>query len=156
MTPINIYNDSANMIRRVAIKNNLSVEKVVESLVNVIEEAGLELPTENKDISSANAEYTGGGVYIYWGKLGENYFLINHVCETLAFGLILDVCPDLSDDETLMPEWQEAHTVKELTENELNQFIVDVLDWIITNRPSGNYDMIELECRLNDLLEEMC
>ena len=98
------------------------------------------------NIEYANAEYTGGGVYVFYGKVDGKYFLTNE-----DFGMILNTYPDISNDQTFDVEWQNRHIVKEIIEGEIDEFNLKVIDWIVANSPTGNYDMYELKHIRNSL-----
>jgi len=61
-------------------------------------------------IKTAQAIYTGGGVWLFIGELENgNYFLTDDYGCTL----ILDENPE-DLDESLTVEWQEKHTIKDI------------------------------------------
>lgn len=65
-----------------------------------------------------NAVYTGGNIWLFYGDLNsQDYFLTDDDGNTL----ILDASPE-NFDESLEVEWQNAHKVKELFDNERIRF----------------------------------
>ena len=101
-----------------------------------------------KDIAYANADYTGGGCYVFYGRINGYYFF-----STEDFGLILDEFPDISDEKAFDPEWQEKHTLREVSED-LNKFNSAAIEWIISHKPNGNYLSSELETILRKIRQE--
>ena len=65
------------------------------------------------DFVSVNADYTGGGIWIFSGRLsGGHYFLASS--EYPAYAMVLNADPD-DFDVSLYEDWQTAHTVKEFS-----------------------------------------
>ena len=94
-------------------------------------------------IKSAIADYTGGGIYVYFGQLTDGRcFLTDDDSEEDV--LILNADVNENYDDAFYSDWQEAHTIGhgEITYEE-------IIKWIITNQPEGNYQTGELENRLN-------
>lgn len=78
-------------------------------------------------IKTAQAVYTGGGVWLFFGELENgNYFLTDDNGCTL----ILDTDP-IDLDESLMVEWQEEHTIKDIGINK--SFIDSLMDYMEEN-----------------------
>ena len=63
----------------------------------------------------ATAEYTGGGIWVYTGKVGECYFMGSD--SNGNWVLLVDTDPDEVWDEAWYPEWQEKHGVAEFCDN---------------------------------------
>jgi len=81
---------------------------------------------ENK-IKTAQAIYTGGGVWLFIGELENgNYFLTANE----GYTLILDEDPE-DLDKSLEADWQEKHTIKDIGINE--SFIDDLMDYMKEN-----------------------
>ncbi len=100
-------------------------------------------------ISKATAIYTGGGIYIYYGQLDNgDYFLRDD--ESPRYCMFLNSDPkDLN--VSLYEEWQTKHKVGEYSGEEAIIFNKAVIKWIIENAPEGNYEVSELETRLERL-----
>ena len=104
------------------------------------------------NIEWANADYTGGGFYAYIGKLKNgNYFMAaddwndKNVC--YVYEVDSEVVFDTFTEDDPAPwsnEWMDMHTVTIHNTNAFKQ----ILKWIITNEPDGNYWIEELEERL--------
>ena len=79
-------------------------------------------------IKSAKAEYTGGGVWIFYGQLTDNtYFLTD---DNDGSTLFLDESPE-DFDKSLYEEWQNEHKTREYLEgDELSDFLIDLLNHI--------------------------
>ena len=103
--------------------------------------------------------YTGGGIYLFTGKLADgNYF----IAETSNYDVrILTEGPDeptcIGDDGTVWErnldsvDWQEEHLVEDLTPAEAIEFFREMLKWVEENQPSGNYINPDMELVREDL-----
>lgn len=99
----------------------------------------------------ANAEYTGGGLYAYIGKLKNgNYFMAaddwnsNKGC--FVYEMDSEVVFDTFTEDNPAPwsnEWMDKHTI---ATHGIEAF-KHMLEWIIINEPNGNYSKEELERR---------
>lgn len=115
------------------------------------------------DIEYVEPNYTGGGVYVYTGKLKDgNYFLgsddwfdKNNKMFTIR---VVNENPDDYEEDCWFDDWQKEHLVRDLTEEENKEITKQILHWIIENKPDGNYDIRNMEDMLNivepDRLEE--
>lgn len=83
----------------------------------------------NREIVQADAVYTGGSIWLFYGKLNDgSYFLTDDD----GWTQILDSDP--SDfDVTLYTDWQEEHCILTLHNAERIQFCNDLLDWLKEN-----------------------
>ena len=96
-------------------------------------------------IIEATADYTGGGIYIYNGKLSDgNYFI---ACNDWNFIVIANA--DTSTEEARYPEFYDKHEIKTLTDEEYKTFYKLVLNNIIKVKPKGNYCIGDLKEELN-------
>lgn len=96
------------------------------------------------EIKTANAQYTGGGIYIYYGLLTNgNYF---RACDEWECIEIVDADPSVEDADYC--DWYDHHRITQLIEDEYKSFWNLMLEWIIQNQPFGNYATNELENRL--------
>ena len=97
-----------------------------------------------ENISSATAEYTGGGIYVYYGKLVDgNYF---RACDDWEW---IEICnADTSAEEADYQEFYDEHSIECLTGKEYEAFWNDMLRKILKEKPAGNYMESELEKRL--------
>lgn len=131
--------------------------RIVESLYRV---SGATL-TEgvNYKFVSVTPDYTGGGIYVFTGKLSNgNYFM----ADTGFYDVrILDDDPDAETGEVMYldimernidsVEWQEAHLVKDLKEDECVEFFLQMFKWVEANKPEGNYSMGEFKYYIDEL-----
>ena len=100
-------------------------------------------------ITSATADYSGGGIYIYTGKLSDgNYFTTTSDWDST---LIVDSNPDV--EEAGYEDWQRDHLVKELTGNDHKTFMNQFYNKIISDSPEGNYQIEDLKHLKNKLNE---
>ena len=83
---------------------------------------------------NVSAVYTGGGVWLFWGKLDkERYFLTDDYGCTL----ILDENPN-NFDVSLYDDWQEAHTIQELEGKERERFCDALINRFLKDNPSDD------------------
>lgn len=127
-----------------------------------------EAKTDNSsklNIEYVTPNYTGGGIYIYTGKLSDNNYFIatdsNFMIEddyVSPFDIrIVNKDPDKTykDDEgydyTLLDDttYQDECLVRDLDENEALKFTVDILKWIIEHKPKGNYQIDDMQDMLS-------
>ena len=123
------------------------------------EDGMLEEAEGSGNIEYATPNYTGGSIYVYTGKLKDgNYFMASD--EWLdkynkAFAIrIVNEDPDTAkdpnqDDIAWFPEWQESRLVKDLEGKEALNFTKEILNWVIANKPAGNYQMADIKGMLD-------
>ena len=125
-----------------------------------LEENGIELDAvaetasaPNYDFEKVTPDYTGGGIYIFSGKLTDgNYFLADGDMFDVS---ILDADAYENWEECFYAEWQEAHIVKNLSSAEALEFFKSMLTWIRVNEPKDcNYDMHDMDRIEEDLNEQ--
>ena len=98
----------------------------------------------NYTIKTATADYTGGGIYIYYGEL-ENGLYFRTADEWQS----ISICDaDTSTEDADYSEFFELHQIDELQNEDYKRFFNNMLVWINNNRPSGNYNIGELEQRV--------
>lgn len=95
-------------------------------------------------IKYATAQYTGGGIYIYYGQLEDGSYFRG--CDDWEWIEICDT--DTSMDAADYYEFYEEHRVCTLNGKEYETFWNEMLLWIIHNAPKGNYSVDELESRM--------
>ena len=127
MRSIHVPDDIFKYVPKMAedLKKQISAEEVIES------KAVLE---QTSDIKEAFAVYTGGNIWLFYGKLKDGtWFLTDDNGATL----ILDA--DASDlEESTFQEWQDEHKIKELSGKELEKFDDALLDKLLSY-PSNDY-----------------
>lgn len=96
-------------------------------------------------IETANACYTGGGIYVYWGKLDGGLWF--RACDGWDSLWICDADTDIEIEETNWPEFYETHTVEDLVGDEFVAFWDEMLTNIICGGIRGNYCVSELKER---------
>lgn len=95
------------------------------------------------NIKSANACYTGGGIYAYVAELENgNYFM---AADDWEGGIEVNTRIDYFEDEIWNEDWINTHSVGDFIGIEC---IHNIIEWILTNKPIGNYCDSELEMRL--------
>lgn len=97
-------------------------------------------------IKRAEAEYTGGNIWLFNGELGDgNFFLTDDYGSTL----ILNADPAL-DEDYCYEEWQTAHKVRELEDEELMEFLTELLDHLLIYTDGRNgMDEVEIDAYRN-------
>lgn len=134
-------------------RRDFLVDKIdqLESDLNKKEES----KSTNYEIEYVIPNYTGGNIYNYTGKLKDgNYFMAD---DSYFNGDNFDVTivssdPDKEkDDGAWYPEWQEEHLVEYLDETRAEEFTKQLLQWILKNKPEGNYDERDMENMLNSM-----
>lgn len=91
-------------------------------------------------IVKANAEYTGGNIWVFTGKLDDGtYFMADGFEYDVR---IVNEDPDeVEDGGAWYCDWQEAHLVRDIdTESEGPAFILDVIAWLRKNLPDSMID----------------
>ena len=103
-----------------------------------------------KEFVSVTPIYTGGGIYVYLGELANgNYFMASDWSIGCVGDIrILDADPREAGDDCWYAEWQEPHFVRDLDGDECFQMWNSMIDFIIENKPEGNYSMSEIEERI--------
>lgn len=83
----------------------------------------------NMNIKKIEAVYTGGGIWIFFGAVDENYFMM----DDYGCVLILDKDPMELDElvDSFDVDWQEKHTIKELMDKERSIFQDLALDKLL-------------------------
>lgn len=120
-------------------------KRLIESIQNHLNKS----EETNLNIESVIPNYTGGNIYNYTGKLSDgNYFMAaDDWFEGDYFDIrIVNENPDKVGEDSWYPEWQEEHLVRDIqSENEAQKFTKQILNWIIKNKPEGNYDISDME-----------
>ena len=95
-------------------------------------------------IKKATAVYTGGGIWLFYGKLShKKYFLM----DDNGMVIILKENPKNLEESTY-EEWQELHKTKhQLSCEEAKEFALDVLDYI-KHHPDHSGGMTNTEIKI--------
>lgn len=98
---------------------------------------------EKSMVETAYAEYTGGGIWIFYGKFWNGtYFL------TDDHGWTRLLTADPSDLEvSTFEEWQQEHLIRDLKGDELKSFLKDLVDYLLTKEVDSihRHGMTEME-----------
>jgi len=105
----------------------------------------------NAKITKVEFEYTGGGIWLFYGNLSDGTFF-------LADGDMLDVRiinadPSRNEEECWFAEWQEEHLVRDLdTEKEGPKFFKKIFKWLRANDAENisEIEFIEEEAKRYD------
>jgi hypothetical protein len=100
-----------------------------------------------KEIKWANACYTGGGIYVYTGELDDGTFFCTDDVSEEDDPMLFDCDPT---DEDITEEFITKHNIGFGSDFQDPLTRKKVLEWIILNKPSGNYLVSELEERLRE------
>lgn len=103
--------------------------------LELIEDRFLE---EKSMVGTAYSEYTGGGIWIFYGKFWDGtYFL------TDDYGWTRLLTADPSDLEvSTFEEWQQEHLIRDLEGDERKSFLRDLLEYLLAQE---EYGMTETE-----------
>ena len=131
-----------------------------------------EAKTDNSsklNIEYVTPNYTGGGIYVYTGKLKDgNYFIADDTYfgkegDTFSpFDIrVVDTDPNkvYTDEDgyeyTLLDDtyYQEQHFVEDIEEDNAKEFTKMILQWVIDNKPDGNYQIGEMQEYLDIVLD---
>lgn len=122
----------------------LELNKQIEDYVNTI--ATLKASLNKSRFVSVEPEYTGGGIYLFTGRLADGNFFM---ADTANYDVrVLTEDPNeptgmdalgITERNIDSVEWQEEHLVKDLTPDEAVEFFKEMLKWVEDNNPSGNY-----------------
>lgn len=80
-------------------------------------------------IKEANAVYTGGGIWLFHGILEDGTFFLSG---NEGYVEILTNDPSVDFDESLFWEWQEAHLVRHLYDDERVRFCEEIADTLLS------------------------
>lgn len=100
-------------------------------------------------VKSATASYTGGGFYVFLGELTDGtYFIAEYPYWSVR---VVDEDPqptfwgDNYDTDAGYSPWQESHLIKDVDDDSTEAFFNDMFDWILKNKPEGNYNSGDIE-----------
>lgn len=103
-------------------------------------------------VINVSPQYTGGGIYIYWGELSDGTYFM---AETPYWDLrIVDedprytYNPEYSDFDADQPRWQEDHLIQDVDSTKTQDFFDDMFTWILKNKPDDdfcNYSLGDME-----------
>ena len=135
------------------------VEEIGKLLLDYKLEESLKESANSLEIEYATPNYTGGGIYVYTGKLKDgNYFMASDDWfdkDNPYFTIrIVNENPDEAGDDgydAWYEEWQKPRLVRDITDDEAKRFTEQILKWIIKNKPEGNYQVDDMK----DLLKVM-
>lgn len=120
--------------------------------------AELQTSLNKEKFISVDPEYTGGGIYVFTGKLADgNFFMADTANYDVR--LLTEDPNEPTGMDTLgivernidSVEWQEEHLVKDLSPDEAVKFFKAMLDWVAENDPSGNYLGADMDYFRNEL-----
>ena len=69
----------------------------------------------------------------------------------ISYVEFFDADPYMSLEDACNEIWQSAHHLGEYSGQKAYKFIKEIMEWIIQNRPEGNYSVEELETRLSKM-----
>ena len=101
-------------------------------------------------MESANAMYTGGGVYIIQAIMDNGDYFVTD-CDSYGF-YKRDYLQAYGDDED-MYEFEQKNRISADIPN-WKELAEEAIRWIVDNRPAGNYMVIELEMRIPYLYQD--
>lgn len=101
-------------------------------------------------IYSATATCSGGGIYIYTGQLDNGDFFMSND-DFMEYVEFYDADPYEELDEACGEIWQHTHALGGYSGQKAIDFMKSALNWIIQERPEGNYSVSEIESRYSKL-----
>lgn len=122
----------------------LELNNDIDKYLNTI--ATLKASLNKSRFVSVEPEYTGGGIYLFTGRLTDgSYFM----ADTANYDVrVLNADPNeptgmdalgITERNIDSVEWQEEHLVNDLKPDEAVAFFKEMLKWVEDNDPSGNY-----------------
>lgn len=91
-------------------------------------------------VVEANACYTGGGIYIYYGKFNNgNYFFGDS-----EWDCVYECDADPDCEEAGYNEWCDKHCIKEYVGKQYKKYLKQWYKWLLLHKPNGNYDLYEI------------
>lgn len=134
----------------------LRLNEDIEDITKRIAE--LKASLKNEKFISVDPEYTGGGIYLFTGRLTDgNYFM----ADTANYDVrVLNADPNeptgmdalgITERNIDSVEWQEEHLVKDLAPDEAVAFFKEMLGWVKRNDPDGNYLGSDMDYFMNEL-----
>ena len=127
-------------------KDDADARKFLESIGEMKKP---EIEIDTKQFESVEPCYTGGGIYIFAGKLADGSWF-------MADGDMFDVTivdAAIDWEESFYQEWIDEHLVRYLSSAENLAFFKSMLAWVKVNKPDGNYSMAEMDYIEDDLDE---
>lgn len=95
--------------------------------------------------------YTGGGITCFLGQIDRDRYFIAE--DDMYSVRILDSDPMLADEDCWYSDWQEEHMIDDLDETESLVFFNDMLNWILDNKPDGNYGLDDIERDIDEVAD---
>ncbi|MBQ1296628.1 MAG: hypothetical protein IIY21_21470 [Clostridiales bacterium] len=134
----------------------LKLNEDIEDIAKQIAE--LKASLKGEKFVSVDPEYTGGGIYVFTGKLADGNFFM---ADTANYDVrILTEDPNEPTGEDCLGiiernidsvEWQEEHLVKDLVPDEAVAFFKEILKWVEDHKPDGNYIGADMDYFKNEL-----
>lgn len=105
-------------------------------------------------IENVTPIYTGGNIYVYIGELSDgNYFIASDqsfVGDYFDIRIVNENPADYEEDFGSVT-WQEEHLVSDVVGSEAREFTIQLLEWVLENRPEGNYQLGDIEAMLDSI-----
>ena len=105
-------------------------------------------------IKTANAVYTGGNIWLFYGKVADGVFFLT---DDYGCTILLNESPE-NFDVSLYAEWQEEHKIRELFGSERVDFCNSLLSWLekkATKRQRGGITNEEIDYYRNYMRNEI-
>ena len=87
------------------------------------------------------------------GQLADHSYFMADDCNYDV--ILLDSDPLKANEDAWYHEWQNAHLVKYLDELESAVAFRSILNWVLENRPDGNYAITDIESDLEELSKHL-
>ena len=78
------------------------------------------------EIKYANAEFTGGNIYVYTGQFTDGtWFIAGDLIANNV--MVMDADPEANWEDAWYPDWQEEHLIRETGEEEGTPLLLAIL-----------------------------
>ena len=152
---IRVYEERIGYETSEILRLNEDIEDLVRKIATLKAKLNGDHPNSSPYFVAVEPQYTGGGIYVFLGTLTNgNGFIADTACYDVR---ILNEDPSKCGikypDEDAFPsvEWQEEHLIEDLKPIEAKAFFIKMLEWIIANDPTGNYNDGDMEYFLNEV-----
>lgn len=116
------------------------METLKAKAASMFPEEEKEEPEEIPEIKFADYEYTGGGIYVFFGELADGTFFMTDGYE-YDTRIVNEDPTKVEDGGAWYAEWQEEHLVRDIdTEKQGPSFMLKVIEWLRKNNEYANKD----------------
>ena len=106
----------------------------------------------DRALVKANAEYTGGGIYVFASEYSDGTYGMAATEDENIY--IVDAFPDA--EYAWYNEWMDEHIVETISGDDYIDGWLDILLYITKNEPTGNYSILDIERYIREASEGRC